>query len=307
MAFTFRCQHKVRSAWDTHPSCVMCRIHNSILSLGQNPCHFCASWDDKDWASQDIHVDKIRRDWETGLKQIQQTPALTHSHTQLTTSARAISTSSLLLSGSSAVGPLVATNISTQSEPVADLPLSISRQSLDKALSMTQSWQRSRPSRRPVSATGLDLSLSLNTLKHFEAAASLRGPIQPEGQRKSSLPRPILKDSQEEILVEVMEDSSPLSSANSLESRAEEQGVHSGSPGVSQSGLLHPGSWGGVSWQDPKSQDSMHGLVTPKRSVIVSEAQVAARFHLPISISMRKSGKDVPAMVPVVKPRNAKA
>ena len=168
---------------------------------------------------------------------------------------------------------------STGSELVADLLLSISRQSLDKALLMTQS-QWSRPPRRPVSATGSDLPLSLNTLKLFEAAASLQGPIQAEGQRKSSLPKPILQDHQ---------DSSPSGSAHSLESRAEGQGVRSGGPNVPQSGLVHPGSWGGALRQDPKSQDSICGLVTPKHPVNVTDAQAAARSRLPVPTSVRKS------------------
>ena len=88
------------------------------------------------------------------------------------------------------------------SSSVADQPMLISRQSLDRALSLTQS-QRSRPSRCPVSARGPDVPLSLNTLKLFEAAASLAGPIQATQWGISSLPKPALTGPLEEILIEV--------------------------------------------------------------------------------------------------------
>ena len=68
---------------------------------------------------------------------------------------------------------------------------------------MTQP-RRFRPPRCPVSTTGSDVPLSLNTLKLFEAAASLQGSLQAGGQRKSSLPKPNLQDPQEEILIEMM-------------------------------------------------------------------------------------------------------
>ena len=92
------------------------------------------SWEERDWVSQDLRIDKIRRDWETGLKQIQRTPAPVHAQ-PLATPKLAVST--MLQSGRSAVHPLEASRVSTQSEPVAELSLSISGQSLDKALSMT--------------------------------------------------------------------------------------------------------------------------------------------------------------------------
>ena len=57
--------------------------------------------------------------------------------------------------------------------------------------------------------------------------------------------------------MEVMGDSFPFHSAHSLESRAEGQGVRSGGPDVSQSGLVSPASCGGTSRQDPKNQDSI--------------------------------------------------
>ena len=84
-------------------------------------------------------VDKIRRDWETGLKQVQQTPASAHTQ-PLATPKGAISTSAFV-SGSSVARLLEVSRTSTQSEPVVKLPLSIATQSLDIALSMTQPWQ----------------------------------------------------------------------------------------------------------------------------------------------------------------------
>ena len=62
MAANFRCKHKGRSTWDTHPSCVTCRIRNNLLCSRQNPCLFCGTWDEDCWALQDIRVDKVRRD-----------------------------------------------------------------------------------------------------------------------------------------------------------------------------------------------------------------------------------------------------
>ena len=186
--------------------------------------------------SQDLRIEKIRRDWETGSKQLPQPPALP---LPLATLKGAASTSTVLPSGRSAVLPLWASPTSTQSEPVAKLPLSISRQSLDRALSITRSqWSRLFFA-MPVLATESDLPMCLNTLKLFEAAASLQDLMQAEGQGKSSLPKPHLPDPQEEILIDVMGDSSPSGSFQSLESRAEGQGVRSGDPDILQSGLVH--------------------------------------------------------------------
>ena len=92
MATNFRCKHKGRSTWDTHPSCVTCRIRNNLLCSRQNPCLFCSTWNEDCWTLQGIRVDKVRRDWETGLRQIQQTPAPSHAQ-PLATPRRAISTS----------------------------------------------------------------------------------------------------------------------------------------------------------------------------------------------------------------------
>ena len=80
--------------------------------------------------------------------------------------------------------------------------MSISKQSLDRALSLIQS-RRSRPSLHPVSAMGPIVLLSLNTLKLFEAAASLAGPMQATQLGSSSLPKPALTGPQGEILIEV--------------------------------------------------------------------------------------------------------
>ena len=129
------------------------------------------------------------------------------------------SRASTVFPSGSAAGPLGKSGTFTQSEPMADLTHSISRQSLDRALSMTQS-RRSRPSQRPISAMGSDLLLSLNTLKLFEAASSLQDPMQAQGQGKSSLLRPVLQDPQEEILIEVMGDSSLSGSPCNLEFKA---------------------------------------------------------------------------------------
>ena len=152
-----------------------CRIRNKILCSRQNPCLYCIIWEDRDWACQDIRVDKIRRDWEMGLKQIQQTPA--PAHVQPIARRRGAISTSAFVSGSSVAPQLEASRTSTQSQLVVELPLSISRQSLDKALSMTQ-LRRFRPPQRPVLTTGSNLPLSLNTLKLFEAGESLLCPSQ---------------------------------------------------------------------------------------------------------------------------------
>ena len=75
------------------------------------------------------------------------------------------------------------------------------RESLDRALSLSQS-RRSKPVRRPASSTGSNVSLSLNTLKLFEAAASLSGPLQAQ-RGKLTLPKQELPESHDEILIEV--------------------------------------------------------------------------------------------------------
>ena len=69
MAEHFQCQHKGRALWDTHPSCVTCRIRQDILCSRDNPCTYCAAWSEGEWVFQDQHVDKIRRDWVFSLKQ----------------------------------------------------------------------------------------------------------------------------------------------------------------------------------------------------------------------------------------------
>ena len=61
MDINFRCQHKGRSSWDTHTSCVTCRIRNNLLCSHQNSCHYCINWEDRDWASQDIRSGEIGR------------------------------------------------------------------------------------------------------------------------------------------------------------------------------------------------------------------------------------------------------
>ena len=58
---------------------------------------------------------------------------------------------------------------------VSEPPMSITQQSLVRAMSLTQSPQSQGPSQCPNSAMGKDIPLSFNTLKVFEAAASLQG------------------------------------------------------------------------------------------------------------------------------------
>ena len=90
-----------------------------------------------------------------------------------------------------------------------------------------------------------------------------------------------------------MGDSSPSGSAHRLEPRAEGLGVHSGDPDVSQSGLVRPASWGGTSWQDPKNQEGIRGLVTPRPPVTLHPD--GGKLSLPILTSVRKSVRDAPA------------
>ena len=79
---------------------------------------------------------------------------------------------------------------------MAEPSLSITRQSLDRALSLTQLW-RSRPSQRPVSVIEPNVPLSLNILKLLEAAASLAGPMQASQWGTQSRLRPALTGLQE--------------------------------------------------------------------------------------------------------------
>ena len=121
----FRCQHKGRSSWDTHPSCVTCRIREGILCARDNPCHFCQSWDKSAWHNQDLRVDKVRRDWVATEKELSATPLFL---SQGATSQ---------VSRTPWIRSLVAPS-SARSEPVAAHPLDISREALDRALSLSQ-------------------------------------------------------------------------------------------------------------------------------------------------------------------------
>ena len=128
---TFRCQHKGRSLWDAHPSCVTCRIREGILCVRDNPCHFCQSWDESAWHNQDLRVDKVRRDWVATEKKLSTTPlSLSQgvtSHVSRTPGIRSLAAPS-----------------SAWSEPVAALPMDISHEALDHALSLSQTC-RSQP------------------------------------------------------------------------------------------------------------------------------------------------------------------
>ena len=73
-ASTFHCQHKGRSAWNAHPSCVACRIKENLFCSRDNLCNFCHTLDERAWSRQDSRVAKITRDWETGLKRVQASP-----------------------------------------------------------------------------------------------------------------------------------------------------------------------------------------------------------------------------------------
>ena len=54
MAEQFVCQHKGRALWDTHPSCVTCRIRQDILCSRDYPCAFCSSWSEREWVFQEL-------------------------------------------------------------------------------------------------------------------------------------------------------------------------------------------------------------------------------------------------------------
>ena len=83
---------------------------------------------------------------------------------------------------------------------------------------------------------GPDVPVSLNTLRLFEAAASL----QAHGQGQSSLPRPDLPELQEEILIEVTEETSPSGSSHSLQSKASDLRHCKGDPNVLKTELSLP-------------------------------------------------------------------
>ena len=163
MAVSFWCQHKGRSSWDTHPSYVTCCIRENLLCSRQQPCLFCVSWDERDWVSQDLRVEKIKGDWEFSLKQ-QATP-----NPALTTPRGTASASSFLVSSLSITSVLECCLVGA----LGRAPLSITRQSLDRALSFTQS-QWSQPWQRRSSTMGPDVPLSLDTLKFFEALGSVQ-------------------------------------------------------------------------------------------------------------------------------------
>ena len=56
---SFRCQHKGRCSWDTHPSWVTCRIREKILCSCQEPCPFGVTLGESDWISPDMPATKI--------------------------------------------------------------------------------------------------------------------------------------------------------------------------------------------------------------------------------------------------------
>ena len=157
---SFRCQHTGRSSWDTHPSCVTCRIREGLLCSRDNPCVHCQDWTDISWHNQDLRVQKVHRDWVAERK-LSSTPSL---------SKGATSTSN----GSSVIRHRASPS-SIRSDPaVVENPLGIPREALDRALFLSQP-RSSRPSRRATTAG--DETLSLYTLALFEAAASLSRPI----------------------------------------------------------------------------------------------------------------------------------
>ena len=144
---TFRCQHTSRSSWDTHPSCVTCRISEGILCFRDNPCLHFQDWSDMAWHNQDLRVNKVRRDWVASEKKLSATPL------SLSQGATSIS------SGTTGICPRAAPS-STQSEPVVAHLMGIPHEALDRALSLSQP----RPSRH-VATTGEDtLSLDIGSL-----------------------------------------------------------------------------------------------------------------------------------------------
>ena len=168
------------------------------------------------------------------------------------------------LSGSSGMAGL------TQTSPATAQPKSISRVSLEEALSQTQ-LRRSRPSRHPVSATGPDVPLSLNTLKLFEAVASLSGPIQ--AQQVPDLPEP-----QEEILIEVGDVSS--SGAACTQARDLSTGRRRGDPNFSEISLPHPNPQGQASQQPLWDQDGRPVLAPPGPLVKLTSVPAGPKSHL---------------------------
>ena len=76
--------------------------------LPSGPCQFCVSLEKRDWVSQVLRIEKIRRDWESGMKQIQNTPA-----PNLSTPKGTASPSVSFLSGTSAAHPIGASQSTT--------------------------------------------------------------------------------------------------------------------------------------------------------------------------------------------------
>ena len=173
------------------------------------------AWDEKAWSSQDTGVAKINRDWETDLKHLHASPL-----PSLVSPPGAASVSVIPTSNSIMAPQLSVVCGSAQSETIAESSLSISRQSVDLALSLTPSRQFRRPFPCPTSATGDNIPLSLNTFKIFKAAAFLQGPLQSPAQGQFSLPKPAPPETQEEILIEMTGEESLSCSVESVKSKA---------------------------------------------------------------------------------------
>ena len=190
---TFRYQHKGPSSWDTHPFCVTCRIREGLLCSRENPWHFCENWDENACHSQDIRVNKVRRDWESSERKMLSTPL-----------------SSLRFPGSTSA-PHTFTMIhprkshgSARTKPMVANPLDISLE----AVSLSQLWW-SRPSQRPVATMEKEPTLFLNALHLLETAASLQDPLAPRLDKTPSHPKPVFSRSQEKITIEIMGEESP--------------------------------------------------------------------------------------------------
>ena len=118
-----------------------------------NPCVHCQDWTDITWHNQDLRVNKVRRNRVGSERKLFATPSLSKGATSTT-------------DRSSVIRPRASPS-SIRSEPaVAENPMGIPRDALDRALLLSQP-RPSRPLRRV--ATAGDETLSLNTL------CSLRG------------------------------------------------------------------------------------------------------------------------------------
>ena len=159
-----------RCFWDTRPYCVTCRIREGLLCSRGNPCHFLEVWDEIAWHNQEIRVIKGQRDGSPVKERCSLSlfpPSISQGPPQH-------------LANCTMICPRV-----SHGSAWSELTPWTYYASPQTGLSLSQ-WQQSQSAQCLVAPMGKEPTLSLNTLRTFEAVASLQRPLAPRRDKTPS-------------------------------------------------------------------------------------------------------------------------